>query len=615
MSGSIRRPIRGRRCRVRAVQHSARQAGAYLLLAVLPFSPAFADHGFALFSPLKHPDGFAHFDYVNPAAPKGGTLREGSMLTFSSLNVMRFPGNPPNELFHTFDSLMIRAQDEPASFYGLIAEDVELEEDFASVRFRLRPEARWHDGTQITSADIAFTFQTLREHGLPSQRSVLRSVEIRVVDTGTIEFRPATAGDWRYLGLIATFPIQSSRFWAKHDPGETTLEIPLGSGPYRIVSLDLNHRVTLARERDYWGRDLAVNRGRWNFDRLEILYFRDRTAMIEALKAGRLDINREFDAGLWARGYDGASLDSGTLVRTTFSERSAGSLTALVFNTRRPQLDDVRVRAALACAFDADWVRRTLFADIFEAPGSLYGNTEMAARGRAGDGERAILAPYLNHLPVELLASPAPPDCAGLSRRNRLRRADALLREAGWNVVDGERVKGGLGAPLQLEFVGGYSGIERALPSYANALEDLGISLNARFHDYVTARNEILGHNFDITQTAFSPGFPPGGAENTSWHSANAQVDGYALAGAEDPALDAAIEAIAAAEDFPSILSATRSFDRILRWRHYLIPIWRRDQVWIAHHADLRFPKRFALRRFGHLASLWWEDGKSGPSR
>ncbi|MEM9735081.1 MAG: ABC transporter substrate-binding protein, partial [Pseudomonadota bacterium] len=334
-------------------------AGAILLLLGVAWSgqAVAAGHGFALFSELKNPAGFTQFAYANPDAPKGGTLREGSMLTFDSLNPLRFPGNPPNELDLTFDSLMVRAEDEPASYYGLIAERVVLAEDFSSIRFHLRPEARWHDGTQIRANDIAVTFRALRAHGLPGYRAALEGVEITVIDPMTIEFRAGSGGDWLYLDLVATFPIQSARFWAARDVSRPTLDIPTGSGPYRIVALEQNDRVSLQREPGYWGRDLPVNRGRWNFDRIEIVYFRDRTAMIEALKAGRLDINREFDASRWAKAYDGPRLRAGDLVRRSDRERSAGRLDGLVFNLRRPPLDDARVRAALTCAFDADWTR------------------------------------------------------------------------------------------------------------------------------------------------------------------------------------------------------------------------------------------------------------------
>ncbi|MEL7348441.1 MAG: ABC transporter substrate-binding protein, partial [Pseudomonadota bacterium] len=334
----------------------AASAGAGLSVCLAPATAGARGHGFALFSELKHGPDFEHFDYVNPAAPKGGTIRQGSLLPFNSTNVMRFPGNTPNELSLTFDSLMVRAQDEPAAFYGLLAEHVEIEPAFAAVRFRLREEARWHDGTPVTAADVAFTFTTLREHGLPGHQSVLRGVRIDVIDERVVEFSPAQPADWRYVELVATFPIQSAAFWRAREVGETTLDVPLGSGPYRLVSVEVNQRTVLSRDPAYWAAALAVNRGRWNVDRIETLYFRERNAKIEALRAGLLDIAREFNAASWARDYDGPRLARGELVRTIHRERSPGTLAALLFNLRRPPLDDRRVRAALACAFDAHWV-------------------------------------------------------------------------------------------------------------------------------------------------------------------------------------------------------------------------------------------------------------------
>ncbi|MEM6906158.1 MAG: extracellular solute-binding protein, partial [Pseudomonadota bacterium] len=565
-------------------------AGALLAALALPVA-AGAGEGFSLFGPLKHAEGFAHFDYVNPTAPKGGTLRQGTLLAADSTNPLRFSGRIPNELGLAFDSLMVRAQDEPASFYGLLAGDVAVADDLSHARFRLRPEARWQDGTPVTSRDVAFTFRTLRQYGLPGHRAALKDLAIETPDDAVVEFRSPQPADWRYLALVATFPIQSQAFWQSHDVSAASREIPLGSGPYRVEELELTEQTVLVRDPAYWGRDLPVNRGRWNIDRIVTQQFRDRISLVEAIKAGKLDIHREFDPSLWANGYDGPRLAAGELLRSSFRERAGGRLAAMVFNLRRPPLDQRPVRAALVCALDTEWARETLFEGTYDPPGSPYGQSEFAATGPAGPGERALLAPFLESLPEGILEAPAPPSCNGLSRRERLRRADRLLHEAGWDLVDGRRVNE-QNRPLEIEYVSAPTGLERAMPAFRETLATLGIRLEVTLHTLAGVRDEILGHRFDLSQTGFNQSVPPGAPERTGWHSENADTEGYALAGAKDPALDATIEAMTRSRDPATVLAATRAFDRVLRWQHYLVPLWHRDRIWLVHDARVTFPER-----------------------
>ncbi|MEM9780987.1 MAG: extracellular solute-binding protein [Pseudomonadota bacterium] len=565
-------------------------------------------HGIATHGSLKYPADFAHFDVVNPDAPKGGSLRQGSMITFNSTNGLSFPGNTPNELALIYDSLMVKATDELASYYGLLAERVMLAEDYASARFVLREDARWHDGTPVTADDVVFTFETMREHGLPTFRSILSAVAVTAISPRAVEFRNANAGDRRYFGLIATSPIYPAHFWAERDAGGMTLDTPLGSGPYRVVSLELNNRVVLERVAAYWGRALAVNRGRWNFDRIETLYSRDRAPLIEALKAGRLNLHREYDPVSWAERYDGPAFENGELVKTSFETSTAGSLVALVFNQRRPPLDDIRVREALTLAFDREWARETFYGGLYARPGSLYGDGELAARGVPGPRERALLAPFRDGLPPGVFEAPGPPDPASMTRRQRLAKADALLREAGFLVRDGERVDARTGEPLSFEYVGSWTGLEPAINAYASTLERLGITLRIRLVDYVTVRQELLTHRFDLSQSGFTPSFPPGREERLGWHSERAGTQGYGLAGTVDPALDAAIEAMTDGTDMEGLVAAARVFDRVMRWRRHLLPLWRRSGAWIAHDRRIRFPENVQIGRFSHIATLWWED-------
>ncbi|MEM6973841.1 MAG: extracellular solute-binding protein [Pseudomonadota bacterium] len=595
-----------RRCSI--VWRLCRDACFALVIAMTGGSVAGAGdgHGIATHGDLKYPKTFLFFDYVNPEAPKAGTLNLGTMLTFNSTNMMRFPGNTPNEFAYLYDRLMTKAADESGSYYGLLAERAEMTGDGSTLRFALRKGARWHDGTPITAADVVFTFETLGREGLPVYRSILEGVSLSARGSRVIEVTTTRPQDRRFIGLVATFPIHPAHVWSARDLSALTLEPPLGSGPYRLASMALNQRLVLERVPDYWGRSLPVNRGRWNFDRIEVLYFRDRAPIVEALKAGRLNLHREYDATNWAERYDGPAFVAGDLVKTEYP--TTGRLDALVFNLRRAPLDDVRVREALTLAFDREWARETFFAGLYPPPGSLYGKGSLAAVGAPGPGERAILEPFRAELPAGLFDAAAPPDMAAQSRRQRLARADALLVEAGFVVRDGVRVKAENNTPLRFSFVGGATGIERTLGAFRQSLQRLGITLDIRLMDYVTLRKAMLSHQFDIAQSGFTPSFPPGTEERLGWHSERAGTEGYGLAGAVDPVLDAAIEAMSDSNDPDRVIAGARAFDRVMRWRRYLLPLWQRSGAWIAHDRRIAFPDGYSPGRGLPISTLWWED-------
>ena len=569
-----------------------------------PLTALSAEHGFAIHSDLRLGADFAHFPYANPEAAQGGLLRQGTVVTFDTTNGMRFPGKMPNEFDYIYDTLMVRAEDELASYYGLIAESVALADDFSSAVFTLRSNARWHDGTPLTAEDVRFTFETVRAHGLPRYRTTLQPIEIEVLSPHKIRFSSAIPGDWVYLDLIATFPIYPKHVWAERDVSKMSMQMPLGSGPYRVSALDLNDRTLIERVPDYWGNDLPVNKGLWNFDRIETVYFADRTVMIEALRAGRLDINRELNGAFWADSYDGPALESGQLEQSTFTMPGGGWSSGLIFNLRRPPLEDRRVREALTIAFDGPWIRANLYRNAYPAPGRFYGQSALSAGAAVTPEEIALLSPFKVQLPSGLFDAPAPEAFDALTKRQRLRRADALLTEAGYVLANGIRVNRETGTPLQLEYVGAHADIRPVITVYAKALSELGIELEIEIHDYVVGRRFILDHDFDLTLAGFGSDFPPGASERLFWHSENALKSGYALAGAQDPAIDAAIEAMTGSTDFEEIIGATRTFDRVLSWQRYILPMWRRDKIWIAHDANLRFPAEFQFKNFHHVQYL-----------
>ena len=574
------------------------------LLCLLAFHASDARADVARFSPYGGDTAAAgRLTYVEPGAPRGGTLRLASTLTYDTTNMMRFPGRPPNELRYVFDSLLLRVENEDATYFGLLADTVEVSEDFSVVRFGIDPRARWHDGTEVTAEDVAFTFRTVAEHGLPFHRRTLSAIDIKVLDPRTVEFRNSETGSWRYIDMIGRFPIQSQAFWAGRDVSRLTLDIPMGSGPYLITELDTG-RVELERSRDYWAAAHPLSCGRWNFDRITMERYLDKAAMTEAMKRRDLDLLFESDARNWLSGYDGPALRSGDIERMTFLSHDAGATRGLVMNTRRKPLDDIRVRTALILAFDMPWIIE-MQGGVDSASESFYGQTEYAAEGPAGPRERALLAPLAAGLPGGILDAPGP-DLPGASRQ-RLRQASALLDAAGYPIEGRWRRDPDTGTPLTLVYVTAHPSTLAFVEPYRQWLERLGIVLEVRVTDLVMGRRLILEHDYDLTWLTWIPTVPPGELERIYWHSEQAAGDGYALAGASDPAIDAMIDRMQRSLDIEETKAAARALDRLLRWGRYFIPVGHRDEVWFVADNDLAYPEPRQIRP-NPVHHWWWKD-------
>lgn len=578
------------------------------LLCLVCSTSLLAEHStpaVSLFGTPKHGQSLEYFDYVNPDAPKGGTLRQGSRVSFDTTNGMRFPGKMPNELDFIYDTLMVRAEDEPAAFYGLLAKAIEFQDGFRRASFQLRPEARWHDGTQLTSDDVAFTFESLRREGLPAYRALLNGIEITTPDQYRITFDGGQSSDWRVFELVATFPIFQKAFWERRDVSKMTLDVPVGSGPYRVQSFDHNRQVTLSRVPDYWGLDLPVNRGRWNFEKVVTDYYSDSAVLIEAMRAGLIDVNREYSASNWLNAYNGRALRSGKIEKSAFPHPLGASYDAIVFNLRRPPLDDRRVRRALSIVFDGSYVRESFYGGLYDRPRGPYAGTPLMPTGPAVSLEKEMLEPYRASLPIGLFDQPMPATLEDASERHRLRTADKLLTEAGLPVRNGQRIHAATGEPIIFQHVGANSSSRSVMLHFAEELKSLGIELEVRYYEYVVGRRLILDHDWDMTTMGGHSVFPPGSNERVFWHSETADEPGYALAGAKDPSLDHTIERMSSGESYTEIVSAAKAFARILNWQHYLLPIAESDKIWIAHSSEVAFPENFAARGFHFISALW----------
>ncbi|MEM9910064.1 MAG: ABC transporter substrate-binding protein [Pseudomonadota bacterium] len=519
------------------------------------------------------------------------------------MNFMRTPGRPPLQLSHTFDRLLAAAE-VPATYYGLLASEIDVAGDFSQARFVIDRRARWHDGTPVTSQDVAFTFRTLGAYGLPFYRSLLKDMDIRTPNDRTIILRPATSGDWQWIDQLGRFPIQSKAWWSQRDPGDITLDIPMGSGPFRVERAAFNKTFRLVRADDYWAIDHPLNQGRWNFDAIQVEYFFDTVAMVEALKRGVIDVLRDFEATDWQRRFGGPALEKGRIVRTEFRRDDAGTLRYLVMNLRRPPLDDIRVRKALNLAIDPVFYH-DLWGREYDLPGSFYGQTRLAARGSPDATEVELLSPFAAELPAGIFDPIEPP---GYSMRARLREASALLDDAGFPIIDGFRVNPETDQPLTFEFVTAHPATADQIEPFRFMLGKLGIKLDVIVRDYVSGRRLILDHAFDFTMVGWNPSDPPGASEQLYWHSSQARQGSYGLAGLQSAVADALIETMRSSVNVSQIVPAARAFDRLLQAGFYTIPLWHDMEHRFVHDAGLGFPQEGSVPLFPEERWFWRES-------
>ncbi|MGI9462819.1 MAG: extracellular solute-binding protein, partial [Aestuariivirgaceae bacterium] len=450
-----------------------------LLTAVASAAPR---HGLSAFGDLKYGPDFQHFDYVNPDAPKGGrivTLGTAGIITFDSLNGYILKGDAAQQLALLFDTLMVRANDEPDAVYGLVAETADLADDRMSVTFTLRPEARFADGSPLTAADVTNSFQLLKDKGHPSFKISLRDVEsATAIDAGTVRYQFKGKNVRDLPMTVATLPIFSKAYYddPAHDFAKTTLEPPLGSGPYKIKDFKQGSFITYERREDYWAKDLPVNRGRYNFGEIKLLYFRDRTAELEALKAGLLDLREEFTSKHWATEYDLPAVKEGRLIKADLPDETTSGAQGFFLNMRRAKFADPRTRQALGLAFDFQWSNDNLFFGLYRRTGSFFENSSLRAAGTPGKGEIALLEPLRADLPDAAFAEAIEPPVSNGSGQDRqlLRQANQLLQAAGWK-RDGTRLVSASGEVLTVEILIFSPSFERIIAPYVRNLKLLGI--------------------------------------------------------------------------------------------------------------------------------------------
>jgi len=596
-------------------------AALLLAMTVTVFAPVKAkgeevSSGYSPVHELKYKPGFKHFEYVNPQAVKGGVLKIAAMGSFDSLNTLHWPGRTPGDgrqLFNMryliLDSLIEASADEVAGYYGLLAETITAADDYSSVKFTIRTNARWHDGKPILASDVVFTFATLQEHGAPYYRQSLRGIKVIAEDDRTVLFQARKPGDRNFVATIGTIPIHPEHFWKKNDVKKSSMVVPLGSGPYRVKSVASGKGIELERVKNYWAANHPINVGRYNFDTLKVVWFRDSGVALEAFKAGKFDLRIEGDAVRWSTGYEGPALAAGRIVKQQYKLKKPGQVMALVFNLRRKPFDDVRVRRAISLAYDFNWTNRNLFSGLYDHVNSFFGSTYLSASGKATKGELAILEPFKDDLPAGILGGIAPSMGQGaLSERQALKTADKLLVEAGYIIKGGQRIHAKTNKPLTIRIVHLNPRLERVFARLASNHKRLGIVLDYRVTEPALATRQILGHEFDMaTLSQWAPSLLPGKGESLLWGSALAdKKHSYALAGAKDPALDAAIEMMNKARDKTSLRAGARAFDRILGWRQYVLPLYHSNELRMAYKRRLEGPDMSAMISPSFIDLWWW---------
>ena len=601
---------------------------ALLVAFGLLFSaPAWSAHGYALWGDMKYPPGFNHFDYVNPDAPKGGELRLVSNLrlsTFDKYNPFTIRGGAPAYLSQLmFDTLLTGSLDEEGAGYGLLAEDVTVAPDGLSATFRLRREARFHNGDAVLAADVKHSYDTLvGPHTSPAYKTMLIDVDgVDVVDERTVRYRFKRAN--RELPLTVRGLPVFSRQWGEGKPfNEVVMEPPIGSGPYKIGPVKFGKDITYVRDPDYWARELNVRRGTANFDRILVKIYRDNTARLEALKAGEFDLMAFYSAGDWARRVNGKRFDSGELVKGEFQHKLPTGFQSYVLNTRRPLLQDVRVREALGLAVDYEWMNRQMFYNSYTRVSGLFGNTSCAASGLPSAEELALMDPLRGQIPAAAFGiaytpprtdQPKDPAVGGL--RENLRRAQQLLAEAGWTVQSGT-LRNAQGQAFVLEYLDSNEGGARVVTPWMRNLEKLGITLRFRPVDFALYQQRLQKFDFDITTIAYAGTANPGQEYADLFGSQAADTeDSGNLAGVKSAAVDSIISLMVSAKTEAQYRAACRTLDRVISHSHVLLPQWFAGTHRMAYNAwRLERPKVTPPYFRGETWAIdtWWARNPPG---
>lgn len=581
-------------------------------------------HGFALYGDLKYPKGFSHYDHVNPEAPKGGHLRLMGFGTFDSLNPYTLKGtspfNTPGQFMYGFSELnetllagtgsYLPSGDEPQSAYGLLAESLSYPDDLSWVEFRLRKQAHFHDAHPIEAEDVVFSFETLIAHGHPRfQQALLNIQSVEALDRHTVRVSFKQAHQGANILRFGEMPVLPKHYWADKDFARASQQAPLLSGPYRLSKFDIGNSIELERVPDFWGASLNIYRGRFNFDRVSIHYYRDQTIAFEAFKAGEFDLYYDYTAKNWASAYDFPALKDGRVLKQEIHHKIPSGTQGFFFNTRRELFQDPRVRKALSLVFDFEWTNKNLFNDAYVRNNSYYPNSDFAAEGIPQGEELALLEPHRHQLPAALFAEPysASASTGNGNMRQPIRTATRLLKEAGWRLVDHQLQHQQSGRLFEFEILIRQPGLKRVILPYIRNLEKLGITANLRLVDATQYKVRIDNFDYDMMTFVLSQGQAPSYEQRDYFHSSNRHTIGSQnYAGVDHPVVDALIEHVISARTRSRLVSAMKALDRVLLWQHYSVPNWHLNYHRLAYWN--KFDQPASTPDFTLGVDRWWSQ-------
>lgn len=564
-------------------------------------------YSFAVLGEPKYAINFTHFDYVNPAAPKGGDITLSAIGTFDNFNRYALRGNPGVSTETLYDTLFTNSDDEPGSYYPLVAEMARYPDNFAWAEIEINPQARFHDGTSIKASDVAFTFNKFMTEGVPQFRLVYKGAKVRAIAPLTVRIELATPSKERMLGLFS-LPVFPEKFWKNHKLSDPLSAPPLASGPYKITAWRMGQYITYSRVRDYWAANLPVNRGRWNFDSIRYDYYLDDNVAFEAFKAGAFDFRNEVSAKNWATRYIGKNFANHFIVKEEQPNDAAQDARWLAFNIQRPIFEDRQVREAIGLAFDFEWMNKALFYGAYSRANSYFQNTEYAARDYPHADELILLAPMKKDLPPEVFTSiynPPKSNGNGFDRENLL-KAMTLLKEAGWELKDQKLINVKTGKPFTFELLIGATGNTQWVLPFQHNLQRLGITMDIRQVDNSQLTNRMRKRDYDMIPTLYSAMPYPSADVQIAW--ASEYVDStYNSPGVKSPVVDELISQIVANQgDKQKLLPLGRALDRVLTWNYYMIPMWYMAADRFAWWNKFSKPAIHPLYATGF--DTWWYD-------
>ncbi|MCX4024803.1 ABC transporter substrate-binding protein [Endozoicomonas sp. SM1973] len=573
-------------------------------------------HAIAMHGQPKYPANFTHFDYANPDAPRGGVFKQATVSSsgFDSLNPFIVKGVPAAGMAYLgggyiYDTLLVQSYDEAFTKYGLLAESMEWPDNRSWITFHLRKNAKFHDGHPITAEDVVFTFNLLTEKGHPLYKTYYHNVKtVTALNNHSVKFEFDTKTNRELILIVGQFPILPKHYWETHDFTKTTLEFPLGSGPYKISKVDPGRSIHYERVKDYWGQNVAVNKGQYNFDMLIFDYYREPSVAIEAIKAGKYDLRVENSAKSWATEYNIASVKKGHLIKASITDYTPAAMQSFIFNIRRDKFKDLKVREAIGYAYDFEWQNKTIFYNSYTRIDSYFAGSELAATGTPSKAELVLLDPFKKQLPSELFTKPftLPKTDGSGNIRNNLRQALRLLKQAGWQIKNKQLVNN-KGEPFNFEVLLTQANFERIVLPFQKNLKRMGIEMTIRKIDtqqYIERRNSF---DFDMIVSGFPQSTSPGNEQRDYWHSSQANIKGSRnYIGIENPVVDQLISKIIQAPDRKTLIASTQALDRVLLWNHYVIPQYYLNQTRLVYWNKFGMPEQPPKYAVG--LNTWWYD-------